>query len=61
MFREFERERLGEYESVTLPRPPTGAEEETQELPPVAPEPDGRPPGTAPGPAARLAEGAGAG
>ncbi|WGD38909.1 peptidoglycan-binding domain-containing protein [Streptomyces cathayae] len=53
MFREFERERLGEYESVTLPRPPTGAEEETQELPPVAPEPAGRPPAPAPGPAAR--------
>ncbi|MEU6524436.1 peptidoglycan-binding domain-containing protein [Streptomyces sp. NPDC046924] len=49
MFREFEREKRegrgdgGDYESVTLPRPPTGAEEETQELPPVATEPVVRP------------------
>ncbi|MEF9908313.1 peptidoglycan-binding domain-containing protein [Streptomyces sp. P9-A2] len=51
LFKEFEREDRGDYESVTLPRPATGAEDETQELPPVAPEPPARPPTTVPGPA----------
>lgn len=59
MFREFEREKRardgaggdgGDYDSVTLPRPPAGAEEETRELPPVVPEPAGRPPAPASGP-----------
>ncbi|MFI8304854.1 peptidoglycan-binding protein [Streptomyces sp. NPDC085927] len=51
LFREFEREEREGYESVTLPRPGTGPEDETQEFPSVAPEPPARPPATAPGPA----------
>ncbi|MFI1421512.1 peptidoglycan-binding protein [Streptomyces sp. NPDC020731] len=35
LFREFEREERGGYESVPLPRPPHGSEDRTQELPPV--------------------------
>lgn len=35
LFREFEREERGGYESVPLSRPPHGSEDRTQELPPV--------------------------
>ncbi|MGW3684129.1 peptidoglycan-binding domain-containing protein [Streptomyces prasinus] len=52
LFREFERGEHEGYESVTLPRPVTGPEDETREFPPVAPEPPARPPTAGPGPAA---------
>lgn len=51
LFEEFERERCEGCESVTLPRPGTGPEDETQEFPSVAPESPDRPPTTVPGPA----------
>ncbi|GAB2782774.1 hypothetical protein GCM10027073_14350 [Streptomyces chlorus] len=51
LFKEFEREKCEGYESVTLPRPATGPEDETQEFPSVASEPPARPPTTVPGPA----------
>ncbi|MEW1866971.1 peptidoglycan-binding domain-containing protein [Streptomyces caelestis] len=35
LFREFEREERGGYESVPLSRPPHGSEDRTQEIPPV--------------------------
>ncbi|MBT3150281.1 peptidoglycan-binding protein [Streptomyces sp. CHD11] len=43
LFREFEEGEQGRYEPVPLPGPPAGAEDRTQELPPV---PADRPPGT---------------
>ncbi|MFF0105825.1 peptidoglycan-binding domain-containing protein [Streptomyces hirsutus] len=51
LFKEFEREEREGYESVTLPRPAAGPEDETQEFPSVAPEPPTRPRTAAPGPA----------
>ncbi|MFD3732674.1 peptidoglycan-binding protein [Streptomyces sp. NPDC058632] len=51
LFREFERGEREGYESVTLPRPAAGAQDETQEFPSVAPEPPTRPPTAVPGPA----------
>ncbi|MFE7814539.1 peptidoglycan-binding protein [Streptomyces sp. NPDC057433] len=51
LFKEFEREEREGYESVTLPRPVAGAQDETQEFPPAAPGPPSRPPAAVPGPA----------
>ncbi|MGY0071493.1 peptidoglycan-binding domain-containing protein [Streptomyces sp. QTS137] len=49
LFKEFEREECEGYESVPLPL--TGAQEETREFPPLAPEPPARPRTAVPGPA----------
>ncbi|MCX2924971.1 peptidoglycan-binding domain-containing protein [Streptomyces sp. NEAU-W12] len=51
LFREFEREEREGYESVTLPGPVAGAQDETREFPSVAPGPSTRPPAAVPGPA----------
>ncbi|SDD28168.1 peptidoglycan-binding domain-containing protein [Streptomyces prasinopilosus] len=52
LLKEFERGEREDHESVTPSGPVTGPQDDTRELPPVAPGPPARPPTAAPGPGA---------